>query len=73
MGPKTTDPKDLLVGGVLQCAEALSVGMPFEVWKTHMGSYRNESTVQAFRNIYKKGGISSFWAGIFLLESKYKT
>ena len=31
MGPKTTDPKDLLIGGLLQCCEAASVGMPFEV------------------------------------------
>jgi hypothetical protein len=69
MAPKTTDPKDLLVGGVLQCIEALSVGMPFEVWKTHMGTYRNESTVVAFRNIYKKGGIASFWAGKVFLNS----
>ncbi len=42
MGPasKSTDPKDLLKGGILQCMEAITVGMPFEVWKTHMGTYR---------------------------------
>lgn len=62
-GEKTTDPKDLLVGGLLQCFEALTVGMPFEVWKTHMGTYRNEGTIEAFKNIYKKGGFSSFWSG----------
>lgn len=37
--------------------------MPFEVWKTHMGTYRNEGTVEAFRNIYKKGGVGAFWRG----------
>jgi hypothetical protein len=63
MGPKTTDPKDLLAGGVLQCAEAITFGMPFEVWKTHMGMYRNEGTMEAFRNIYRKGGVASFWSG----------
>jgi hypothetical protein len=30
-------------------------GLPFEVWKTHMGTYRTETTVGAFRSIYKKG------------------
>lgn len=28
-----------------------------------MGTYRNEGTMEAFRNIYKKGGVGSFWAG----------
>lgn len=37
--------------------------MPFEVWKTHMGTYRNEKTMEAFRNIYKKNGVASFWKG----------
>lgn len=35
--------------------EAATLGMPFEVWKTRMGRFRNESTVQAFVNIYKRG------------------
>lgn len=63
MPTKTVDVKDLLTGGVLQCMEAGSVGMPFEVWKTYMGSYRNESTMQAWRSIYTKGGVSAFWKG----------
>jgi hypothetical protein len=37
--------------------------MPFEVWKTRMGTFRNEKTMEAFRNIYKKGGVGAFWAG----------
>ena len=41
----------------------MSFGMPFEVWKTHMGSYRSQTTMESFNNIYKKGGIQSFWSG----------
>lgn len=64
MGPsKSMDPKDLLYGAILQCMEAASFGMPFEVWKTHMGSNRKEGTIEAFRNIYKKGGPVAFWKG----------
>ena len=44
--------------------EAATLGMPFEVWKTRMGRFRNESTVQAFVNVYKNGGgIGAFWRG----------
>lgn len=42
-----------------KCVEAGTVGLPFEVWKTYMGTYRSETTLQAFRSIYKKGGIVS--------------
>ncbi|RHZ21483.1 hypothetical protein DYB37_000127 [Aphanomyces astaci] len=55
--------RDLVNGGGLQCLEAATLGMPFEVWKTRMGSYRTETTLQAFGNIYKQGGASAFWAG----------
>ena len=41
----------------------MSFGMPFEVWKTHMGTYRKEGTIESFKNIYSKGGLSSFWSG----------
>eukprot|EP00008_Paramoeba_atlantica_P003787 CAMPEP_0201488726 /NCGR_PEP_ID=MMETSP0151_2-20130828/19342_1 /ASSEMBLY_ACC=CAM_ASM_000257 /TAXON_ID=200890 /ORGANISM="Paramoeba atlantica, Strain 621/1 / CCAP 1560/9" /LENGTH=279 /DNA_ID=CAMNT_0047874079 /DNA_START=123 /DNA_END=962 /DNA_ORIENTATION=- len=61
--------KDLGSGAVLQCLEALTLGMPFEVWKTRMGRYREESTVRAFSNVYRAGGggmsgVMSFWAGL---------
>jgi hypothetical protein len=48
--------------------------MPFEVWKTHMGRFRNETTIQAFSNIYKRGGLGAFWAGLGpkLVESATK-
>lgn len=38
--------------------------MPFEVWKTRMGRFRTEGTVEALMNVYKHGGgISAFWRG----------
>jgi len=60
---KSFDPKDILVGGVLQCIEAITFGLPFEVWKTHMGTYRDQGTMEALRNIYRNKGIGGFWAG----------
>ena len=53
----------MLLGPVIQCMEAATLGMPFEVWKTRMGSHRTEGTVEAFKNIYNKGGPKAFWAG----------
>ena len=38
-------------------------GMPFEVWKTRMGRHRQEGTIEAFMNVYRRGGILGFWAG----------
>ena len=35
-------------GAVLQCAEAITLGMPFEVWKTRMGRFRSETTMESF-------------------------
>lgn len=60
---KSSNPKDLVTGGVLQCIEAITLGLPFEVWKTHMGTYRSQGTMEAFRNIYQKGGVAAFWRG----------
>ncbi len=55
--------KLLLTGGCLQTMEGLTVGMPFEVWKTKMGANRALSTTQAFQAIYAEGGIKSFYRG----------
>lgn len=54
---------DLFLGPLIQCAEAATLGMPFEVWKTRMGRFRQEGTMEAFANIYKQGGVKAFWAG----------
>eukprot|EP01079_Euglenida_sp_SAG-EU17-18_P001682 gene1682-2878_t len=48
--------KDLVNGAVLQMVEAATLGMPFEVWKTHMGRNRNEGTFEAFGNVYRNAG-----------------
>lgn len=71
---KTVNSKDLLTGGVLQCFEAATLGMPLEVWKTHMGTYRKQNTMESFWNIYRNGGVAGFWKGIEpkLIESFLK-
>ncbi len=61
--------RDLVIGPALQCLEAASLGMPFEVWKTRMGRFRNEGTIESLVNVYKAGGgglkgIGAFWAGV---------
>lgn len=56
---------DLVNGAVLSCMEAGTLGLPFEVWKTRMGRHREESTVQAFKNVYRSGGIATFWSGFW--------
>eukprot|EP01063_Lacrimia_lanifica_P035059 TRINITY_DN65_c0_g1_i9.p2 TRINITY_DN65_c0_g1~~TRINITY_DN65_c0_g1_i9.p2 ORF type:complete len:286 (+),score=103.76 TRINITY_DN65_c0_g1_i9:71-928(+) len=55
--------QDMVVGAALQMAEAATLGMPFEVWKTRMGRFRNETTLEALGKVYKNGGVSAFWAG----------
>mmetsp|Transcript_8053 Transcript_8053/g.19439 ORF Transcript_8053/g.19439 Transcript_8053/m.19439 type:complete len:281 (+) Transcript_8053:501-1343(+) len=73
-GGKIGDPKDMAVGAVLQCVEAATLGMPFEVWKTRMGRFRNEGTMEAAVNVYKRGGAGAFWQGLSpkLIESATK-
>jgi len=55
--------KDLRNGAVLQCIEAATLGMPLEVWKTHMGRYRNMGTAESFMTIYRQNGLGGFWKG----------
>lgn len=62
-GGKIGDPKDMALGAVFQCAEAASLGMPFEVWKTRMGRFREEGNIEALRQIYKNDGLGGFWKG----------
>jgi len=60
---KNASPQDLFNGAVLQCVEAATLGMPLEVWKTRMGRFRAETTVEAFKNVYTEGGLGAFWRG----------
>lgn len=71
MGPTaaggSTDWRDMVLGGALQCAEAFTLGMPFEVWKTqqisHMVKYGEfESAAASFRTLWKVG-LSKFYHG----------
>lgn len=68
------DWRDLVIGPTLQCLEAATLGMPFEVWKTRMGRYRTEGTFESLRNVYRQGGVGKFWAGLDakLVESGLK-
>lgn len=59
---------DVRNGSLLQMSEAATLGLPFEVWKTRMGRFRNETTVQSFGNVYKTAGggmpgVQAFWRG----------
>ena len=65
---KLFDMHEMVEGGVLHCIQAGTVGMPFEVWKTHMGINIKETTFESFRNIYKKNGLKSFWSGELTLS-----
>eukprot|EP00755_Sulcionema_specki_P023187 Sspe_Gene.14174::Locus_4897_Transcript_5_10_Confidence_0.217_Length_1237::g.14174::m.14174 len=64
MAPPTgTGAQDMITGAALQMVEAATLGLPFEVWKTRMGWYHKETTMEAFRNVYRKGGLKAYWAG----------
>ena len=44
------------------------LGMPLEVWKTHLGRFRDQGTFEGFMNIYRNNGgglkgIAGFWRG----------
>ncbi|EDQ88891.1 uncharacterized protein MONBRDRAFT_26061 [Monosiga brevicollis MX1] len=55
-------------GAILQMVEAASLGMPLEVWKTHLGRYRNQGTIEGLMAIYRSNGggfagARAFWRG----------
>lgn len=66
--------RSLATGAALQCAEAATLGMPLEVWKTRMGRFRHETTLTSFHNIYKQNGLPGFWKGLApkMIESASK-
>lgn len=60
--------RDVRNGSLLQMAEAATLGLPFEVWKTRMARFRNEGTLTAFHNIRQSAGggwnrVGIFWRG----------
>lgn len=63
MAPSKAGASDLLTGGALQCMEAATLGLPFEVWKTYMGANRNYSTMAALKQVYSEGGVKGFYGG----------
>jgi hypothetical protein len=62
--PKSTVSANLARGAFLSCSESLTLGQPFEVWKTRMARFRTETTAQSFRTIYATEGIGGFWSGV---------
>jgi hypothetical protein len=67
MAPTSTgDPKDLIIGSVLQMIEAATLGMPFEVWKTQqISSLRRdkvESCTESFKALWTQG-LAKFYKG----------
>jgi hypothetical protein len=64
MAPQASgDPKDLLVGGVLQCIGAATLGLPLEVMKTRQCSNPREWLFASFSAV-KASGIKTFWKGL---------
>jgi hypothetical protein len=61
-------------GTLLQVASTITFGQPFEVWKTRMGRYRSEGTMESFQQIRSSGGLSAFYRGLGpkLIESLTK-
>lgn len=50
----------LALGPVLQCAEAATLGLPFEVLKTRQGRFRSESVLKSFAAVYEKGVVAGY-------------
>lgn len=67
MAPASTgDPRDMAIGAFLQCAEAFTLGMPFEVWKTqqisNLAKGNWQSAPKEFMNLYRSG-LGKFYHG----------
>jgi hypothetical protein len=63
MAPTSASPRDMLIGGILQSLEAITLGMPCEVWKTRQGAFPHEGVVESMQNILKEGGPAALWRG----------
>lgn len=83
MGPQAApghkaDWRDMALGGFLQCTEAFTLGMPFEVWKTQQISHmvkagERQSAWRSFQALWAEG-LSKFYhgTGAKMLESGSK-
>ncbi|KAH9601504.1 Mitochondrial substrate/solute carrier [Trypanosoma melophagium] len=60
------DPRDIAIGAVLQCGEAFTLGMPFEVWKTQQisGLAKGKwlSAAEEFK-VLARSGVRRFYDG----------
>jgi hypothetical protein len=65
-GGTTGDPRDMAIGATLQCVEAFTLGMPFEVWKTQQISNLSKGNWQSAAAEFKdlmSHGIGKFYHG----------
>eukprot|EP00744_Colponema_vietnamica_P015490 GILI01021702.1.p1 GENE.GILI01021702.1~~GILI01021702.1.p1 ORF type:complete len:311 (+),score=67.90 GILI01021702.1:60-935(+) len=61
-----SDWRDLALGGGIQCCEAITLGMPFEVWKTQQISSIRTGKIETVGESFSKlwsGGIGRFYKG----------
>ena len=50
-------------GTLLQCMSTVTLGQPFEVWKTRMGRHRSETSAESLRHLIRTGGMRSLYLG----------
>ncbi|KAI9034236.1 putative mitochondrial carrier protein [Hyaloraphidium curvatum] len=58
------DPRDLAVGALLATTEALTLGLPLEIWKTRQGAHPEEWFWDSWKKVaYGPKGLRGLWAG----------
>lgn len=63
LGPDGSARSKFIDGTLLQLASTVTLGQPFEVWKTRMGRHRAESTAESFWALFRAGGVGAFYRG----------
>lgn len=53
----------MVTGAMLAVTEAMTLGMPLEVWKTRQGAYPQEYPLESLRALHARGGWRSFYRG----------
>jgi len=73
MAPTGKD-NNALLGAGLQCMEAGTLGLPFEVVKTFMGRNRSYTTLSAVQYVFQTKGLFGFYDGFWpkMIESALK-